>query len=181
MTSARRDYKIVITGPVGSGKSTAVRLLSDIEAVATDEAPTDDLRAIKETTTVAMDYGLLRLGDLERVHLYGTPGQARFDFMWEILSEGGLGAILLIDNSASRPLEDLEFFIGAFYEFLNGSQLVIGITHMDEHTGVSLAEYNAYLEKHGLRVPVLEVDARKREDVAALVQAMLYALSVREA
>ncbi|MGV6857461.1 MAG: GTP-binding protein [bacterium] len=180
MSRGRKDYKILITGPVGSGKTTAVQQLSDIEPVSTDEIPSDDLKKIKSSTTVAMDYGLLRLGDRERVHLYGTPGQARFDFMWDILAEGGLGAILLIDSSAARPLEDLGFFIGAFYEFLNRGQLVIGITHMDEHVSVALDEYNAYLEKHGLRVPVLEVDARERGDVAALVQAMLYALSVRK-
>ena len=52
----------------------------------------------KGQTTVAMDYGTLQLDAQTKVHLYGTPGQERFDFMWEILAQGGLGLVLLLDN-----------------------------------------------------------------------------------
>ena len=77
-------YKIVFAGPVGAGKTTAIKSLSDIEVVSTDASATDDVKLMKATTTVAMDYGLMRLDNGYQVRLYGTPGQKRFDFMWDI-------------------------------------------------------------------------------------------------
>ena len=78
-------YKLVFAGPVGAGKTTAVQSLSDIEVVSTESVATDETRRLKRTTTVAMDYGVMRLDNGDQVHLYGTPGQKRFDFMWDIL------------------------------------------------------------------------------------------------
>ncbi len=85
-------YKVLFTGPVGAGKTTAIRTISDHLPMMTDVAATDETRDRKPSTTVAMDYGVIRLGRDEVVHLYGTPGQDRFDFMWEILTKGGGGA-----------------------------------------------------------------------------------------
>ncbi len=85
------QHKIIFAGPVGAGKTTAIKSLSDIPVMTTDEDATDMTTNRKPQTTVAMDYGLLKLEGGERVHLYGTPGQERFDFMWDILTEGGLG------------------------------------------------------------------------------------------
>ena len=67
----------------------------------------------KGHTTVAMDYGVIRLDEDTKVHLYGTPGQERFNFMWEILSKGSMGLILLLDNTRANPLKDLTFFLDA--------------------------------------------------------------------
>ena len=93
------NRKIIFTGPVGAGKTTAIASISDIKPIATDEYASDMTKSRKPQTTVAMDYGLIRLSDNERVHLYGTPGQERFDFMWDILTKGGIGLILLLDNT----------------------------------------------------------------------------------
>ena len=80
--------KIVMAGPVGAGKTTFIRSLSEIPVVDTDEIATEDIG--KETTTVAMDFGMLTLDEIP-IFLFGTPGQDRFDFMWEVLCEGALG------------------------------------------------------------------------------------------
>ncbi|MGC8697419.1 MAG: GTP-binding protein [Halothiobacillus sp.] len=170
------QHKIIFTGPVGAGKTTAIQSLSDIPIITTDEAATDMTANRKPQTTVAMDYGLMKLGDGERVHLYGTPGQERFDFMWEILTEGGLGLVLMLDNTRERPFQDLAFYLKAFAPFIAETQLVVGITRMDESKTPSLPEYHAQLKQHGYKVPVFEVDARVKKDVAALVQALLYSL-----
>ena len=85
--------KIVITGPVGAGKSTLIRTLSETQVVDTDALASENIG--KETTTVAMDYGTLHLGD-QLLYLFGTPGQDRFDFMWDVLSDGALGLLMLI-------------------------------------------------------------------------------------
>jgi signal recognition particle receptor subunit beta len=85
------QYKIIFTGPVGVGKTTAIQSISDVPPIKTDAAAGDMTKARKSETTVAMDYGIMHLDDGEKIHLYGTPGQERFDFMWDILSVGGLG------------------------------------------------------------------------------------------
>lgn len=83
------NHKIIFTGPVGAGKTTAITSISDVPTLRTDEIASDMTKNRKSETTVAMDYGILNLGNGERVHLYGTPGQERFNFMWDILTEGG--------------------------------------------------------------------------------------------
>lgn len=173
------NYKIVFSGPVGAGKTTAIQSLSDVPVVRTDEAASDMAKSRKASTTVAMDYGMLHLSDTERVHLYGTPGQERFDFMWEILTEGGLGLVLLIDNSKDNPFSDLDFYLNAFRGFIDNTGLVIGVTQMDRKRRPGLREYGAFLKKRALNVPVFEADARKQRDVSILVQALLYSLDPR--
>ena len=101
-------YKVLFTGPVGAGKTTAIRTISDNLPMMTDVSATDETKDRKPQTTVAMDYGVIRLGRNEVVHLYGTPGQERFDFMWEILQEGALGLVVLVDNARPSPIADLE-------------------------------------------------------------------------
>lgn len=170
------QHKIIFAGPVGAGKTTAISSLSDIPIISTDESASDMTTGRKPNTTVAMDYGLMKLDGRDRVHLYGTPGQERFDFMWDILTEGGLGLVLLLDNTRVNPFKDMSFYVGAFREFIDRTRLVIGVTRMDEQRDPDLDRYNTHLKSLGLKAPIFEVDARSREDVAVLVQALLYSL-----
>ena len=174
-----RHNKIIFSGTVGAGKSTAIAALSDIPPVATEAVASDETGLIKKTTTVAMDYGVLNLPGGEKVMLYGTPGQERFSFMWEILSEGGIGLILLINNDTPAPLDDLERYLKAFKNFIASTAVAIGVTHMDKAPVPSLDTYRAKLAEVGLHpMPaVFRVDARSREDVATLVKALLFTLN----
>lgn len=169
----KENYKIVISGPVGSGKTTAIRTLSDIEPVKTDAVATDEVKNIKDDTTVAMDYGVINLGNETRIHLYGTPGQDRFDFMWDILTEGALGIVLLIDNSTDNPLGQLKHFLDAFSAHMETIPLCVGITHKDEKIIPVVNEYKEILESRQLNVPILSVDCRKQHDMNVLLMAML--------
>ena len=99
-------YKVVVTGPFNAGKTEFIRTVSDIPIVTTEERISDDLKSVKDETTVAMDYGQARLDD-DLFHLYGTPGQPRFDFMWDILSKEMHAFILLVDSCDRRELETL--------------------------------------------------------------------------
>jgi uncharacterized protein len=108
------QHKIIFAGPVGAGKTTAIGSISDVPIVTTDEAASDMTADRKPNTTVAMDYGLMKLDGADRVHLYGTPGQERFDFMWDILTEGGLGLVLLLDNTRGNPFHDMSFMSALF-------------------------------------------------------------------
>jgi uncharacterized protein len=170
---ANIDHKIIFTGPVGAGKTTAIAAISDIEPIRTDEDASDMTTRRKKNTTVAMDYGMIRVGPGEKVHLYGTPGQERFDFMWEILTKGGIGLILLLDNTRPAPFEDLRFYVGAFRDFIQDTRLVIGVTQMDNTPSPTIDDYAREMKAMDLAAPVFEVDARRRDDVSSLIQALL--------
>ena len=169
-------YKVLFTGPVGAGKTTAIRSISDNLPMMTDVAATDETRERKAQTTVAMDYGVIRLGRSEVVHLYGTPGQERFDFMWEILQEGALGLLVLVDNARPDPIGDLGRFLDAYASFIADTAVAVGITRTDLAPVPARSAYLAALGARGLRCPVLSVDARSYADVSLLLQSLLYSL-----
>jgi signal recognition particle receptor subunit beta len=177
---AARNFKIVFTGPVGAGKTTAIGTLSDIPLINTDARARDMTKSRKAATTVAMDYGLMRMSETERVHLYGTPGQERFDFMWEILQTGALGLILLVDNSRKEPLKDLDFYLNAFNALIKRTRVVIGINFTGSSNQLSVDDYHRHLRSvtrdFPLNPAIFEVDARDRTDVSLLVQALLFSI-----
>ena len=125
-------YKLVFAGPVGAGKTTAIQSLSDIEVVRTEANASDDVKTLKKTTTVAMDYGLMKLASGDQVRLYGTPGQKRFDFMWDILTENALGLVLMLRGNSPDPVADLRTYVTEFRDFIDRTSLVVGITHSDQ-------------------------------------------------
>lgn len=170
------NHKLIFTGPVGAGKTTAIATISDIPPLTTDEAASDMTRDLKSSTTVAMDYGIMNLGDKERLHLYGTPGQERFDFMWDILVEKGIGLILLLNNANPDPFQDMHFFLNAFDAFIGETAVAIGVTRLDETAKPTIADYHMQLESINKKYPIFEVDARDKDDISALVEALLYSL-----
>jgi hypothetical protein len=173
---AHTDHKIIFTGPVGAGKTTAIASISDIEPIRTDEHASDMTQRRKSNTTVAMDYGMIRLGPKEKVHLYGTPGQERFDFMWEILTKGGIGLVLLLDNTRPAPFEDMKFYVNAFQEFIESTRLVIGVTQMDTNATPTIDDYVRQMKDLDISAAIFEVDARRRDDVSSLIQALLLSI-----
>ena len=170
------NHKIIFAGPAGAGKTSAIKSLSDIPVVVTDEFSTDMTLGSKAKTAVGLDYGLMKLEGGKRIHLYGTPGQKRFDFMRDILISGGIGLILLLDNSRPDPLKDMRFFLSSFKDFISRTTLAIGVTRMDLANKPLIADYHTELNRIGMRPPVFEVDARSRSDVNQLVEALLFSL-----
>ena len=169
--------KIIFAGPVGVGKTSAITAVSDIPPAATEALATDDTMAIKDSTTVAMDYGIINMEDGDKIHLYGTPGQERFSFMWDILTQGGIGLILLLNNKAVDPLVDLEFYLNAFKDFINEREVVIGVSRMDDKPRPGLYTFQTKLEQMGMRSPVFEVDARSKDDMKMLLMALMAMLN----
>lgn len=170
------QYKIIFTGPVGAGKTTAINSISDVPPIMTDAVASDMTKLRKSSTTVAMDYGIMNLAGGEKLHLYGTPGQERFDFMWEILTTGGIGLILLLDNTRADPFQDMKFFLDTFDKFITNTSVAIGVTQMDLSKKPAIEDYHIQLRALNLNPPVFAVDARVKNDVSLLVQALLYSL-----
>jgi signal recognition particle receptor subunit beta len=171
------QHKIIFTGPVGAGKTTAIHAISDITPVKTDAAASDMTKSRKAETTVAMDYGVMNLNDGDKIHLYGTPGQERFDFMWDILTEGGIGLILLLNNTRQNPFQDLHFFLDAFDDFIQQTSVAIGITQMDLKATPTIEQYHQEIKKHALNPPVFAVDGRNARDVSLLVQSLIFTIA----
>ncbi len=167
-------YKIVFTGPVGTGKTTAISSVSDIPIVSTEAKATENyVKEMKQTTTVAMDYGMIKLGESVQVNLYGTPGQERFDFMWDILTQGSLGLIILLNHSSEKSLDELNFFLNKFRDFINKTSLAVGITHVDETENKDISIYYKELKKQEIIAPCFTVDCRNKKDISLLIKALL--------
>ncbi|WP_230423820.1 GTP-binding protein [Streptomyces radicis] len=98
--------KVIVSGPFGVGKTTIIRTLSEIPPLKTEEVMTatgavvDHLHGVRDktTTTVGLDYGRISLGDDLALCLFGTPGQKRFHALWQDLTRGALGALILADT-----------------------------------------------------------------------------------
>jgi len=165
--------KIIFTGPMGAGKTTAIGAISEVPPISTEVHCSDEGKLRKETTTVAMDYGYFTLEDGSRIHLYGSPGQERFDFMWNILTKGGIGLVLLIDNARPDPLADLVLYLDAFKDFIEQTGAVIGITRLDVSNRIMLSDYTDKLLERGQIFPTFEVDVRISNDVKILIHALL--------
>lgn len=167
------QLKFIFTGTPGAGKTTAIAAISDFPPVSTDASVTDELIEVKEGTTVAMDFGELTLDSGERIALYGTPGQERFRHMWEILINGGLGLIILVDNSRPDPIADLKIYLDNFKQFILDTGAVIGITRSDLNPKIGLQNYQDFLEKEGWVLPIFEADARSKDDVLLLLDMLM--------
>lgn len=170
------QYKIVFGGTMGSGKTTAIQTLSEVEVLSTEALNTDIESHEKLLTTVGIDYGEICLGDDIKVGLYGTPGQDRFNFIWEVICKGAIGTIVMIDHAAENPLLDLEQYVHAFQPF--GNNIVIAITHIDRKPERTLSIYRDWLANKGLNYPLFFVDARQREDVLLLVETLIATIEV---
>jgi hypothetical protein len=110
-----QTVKMVVTGPFSSGKTEFIKSISEIDVVSTDRSITsENEREQKENTTVAMDFGRITVDEDLVLYLFGTPGQRRFDFMWEILAEGMLGFIVMVDSAKPETFREARSILETF-------------------------------------------------------------------
>lgn len=166
--------KIVVTGPFSAGKTTLIRTISEITVLSTEKDITDDTRSRKAETTVAMDFGRISIDRDLVLYLFGTPGQDRFDFMWEILGEGMLGYVLLLDGDRPESLGEAQGILQAFRTMAR-VPFVVAVNRADALAPEQEAAVRAALGL-GSDVPVLPCDATDRESVKRVLLALLYAL-----
>jgi uncharacterized protein len=164
-----RVFKILVTGPFNSGKTTFINAISEIDVVSTERAASDTTE--KVGTTVAMDFGRITLTDGDVLHLYGTPGQDRFDFMWEILSEGMLGYVALLDGTRPGTFGDGKRILESFARF-SDAPYVLGLTRADRKKCVDERRVREELAPWG-DVDTVFCDARSLVDVKRVLITLL--------
>jgi small GTP-binding protein len=119
-----QTVKMVITGPFSAGKTEFIRSISEIDVVSTERKITDTTSRVKKETTVAMDFGRISVDENLVLYLFGTPGQKRFDFMWEILSEGMLGFVVLVDSVRPETFREARRILDIFRNYANTPYVV---------------------------------------------------------
>ena len=154
----KKVFKILVTGSFGSGKTTLVKTLSEIDPLLTEKKITHTPEQVwedKDTTTVAMDMGKIKVSEDVEVHLFSTPGQERFDFMFDILSKGILGALILVDASNPLSVKEAETIAQRIKEHYD-IPIVFGVTKTDFEDSKSIEEIRAYLEEDSSKVVTLD-------------------------
>ncbi|MEJ5240753.1 MAG: ATP/GTP-binding protein [Anaerolineales bacterium] len=170
-----QTVKMVVTGPFNAGKTEFIQSVSEIDVVSTErKISSASERAVKDTTTVAMDFGRITVDEDLVLYLFGTPGQKRFDFMWEILSEGMLGFIVLVDSTRPETFREARTILETFRAYAP-TPYVVAANKQDLPDAWDLEDM-----RHALRldpkVKLLPCVAKDRESVKKVLLELLYSI-----
>ncbi|MCH8543727.1 MAG: ATP-binding protein [Alcanivorax sp.] len=166
------ELKIVFTGPMGAGKTTAINQISDEPCVSTEVANNDLQQCQKDTTTTGLDYGYVNLPDGNGVRLYGTPGQERFRFMWPIIATNAAGIVLLLNGDHPELEDHLALYLDAFTTN-PPLPLVIGVGRLPDNDFHVIDALHQQLANRNQPLPVIPIDVRNRDDVLLLIDTLL--------
>jgi hypothetical protein len=169
-----QTVKMVITGPFSAGKTEFIQSVSEIDVVSTERKISSDAERVKEDTTVAMDFGRITVDDDLVLYLFGTPGQRRFDFMWEILSEGMLGFVVLVDSVRPETFREARHILEVFKAYAN-TPYVVAANKQDLEDAWSPDDVRIAL-KIEKNVKVLGCVARDKETVKEVLLELLYSI-----
>lgn len=167
-----KKIKVVVAGPYGAGKTRFINTASEIETVST-EVDLPDQSGDKKTTTVAMDYGRLTMNDSMELNLFGTPGQDRLDFMWEILSLGMKGLVFVVDSSSQDSLREAGKMLPSFDTSV---PLVVAANKQDHPNPATIEEIRHYLTLAD-GIPVIPCAAIEKESVITVLETLANSLT----
>jgi small GTP-binding protein len=169
-----QTVKMVVTGPFNSGKTAFIRSVSEIDVVSTERKISSESERIKETTTVAMDFGRITVDDDLVLYLFGTPGQKRFDFMWEILSEGMLGFIVMVDSARPETFREARGILQTFRAYAP-TPYVVAANKQDQEDAWEVDDLRIAL-KLDRKVKMLPCVATNKDAVKEVLLELLYSI-----
>jgi uncharacterized protein len=169
-----QTVKMVVTGPFNAGKTEFIRSVSEIDVVSTERRISSEAEKIKDTTTVAMDFGRITIDENLVLYLFGTPGQRRFDFMWEILSEGMLGFVVMIDSTRPETFREARTILETFRAYAP-TPYVVAANKQDNEDAWELEDMRIALRMDD-RVKMLPCIATDKEAVKNVLLELLYSI-----
>lgn len=169
-----QSVKMVVTGPYSSGKTQFIRSVSEIEVVATERKVSSEAEKIKESTTVAMDFGRITIDNELILYLFGTPGQRRFDFMWEILSEGMLGFVVMVDSSRPETFREAKSILEIFRAYAPTPYVVAA--NKQDHPDAWTVEDMRIALRLDPAIKLLPCVATRKESVKSVLLELLYSI-----
>jgi signal recognition particle receptor subunit beta len=172
-----QTVKMVVTGPFAAGKTEFIRSVSEIDVVSTERKISTQAERIKEATTVAMDFGRITVDEDLVLYLFGTPGQRRFDFMWEILSEGMLGFVVVVDSTRPETFREARSILDTFRGYA-ATPYVVAANKQDEDDAWTPEDLRIAL-KVDHRIKLLPCVARDKESVKNVLLELLYSILER--
>ena len=172
--SRLQTVKMVVTGPFNAGKTEFIRSVSEIDVVSTERKITSRAERVKESTTVAMDFGRITIDDDLVLYLFGTPGQKRFDFMWEILSEGMLGFIVMVDSTRPETFREARTILETFRAYAP-TPYVVAANKQDSDDAWEIDDLRLALRLDG-KTKLLPCVATRREKVKNVLLELLYSI-----
>ncbi len=169
-----QSVKMVVTGPFSAGKTEFIRSVSEIDVVSTERKISSEEERIKETTTVAMDFGRITVDNDLVLYLFGTPGQKRFDFMWEILSEGMLGFIVMVDSSRPETFREARSILETFRAYAP-TPYVVAANKQDKNDAWEIDDIRIALRLES-RVKLVNCIATEKDAVKSIILELLYSI-----
>jgi hypothetical protein len=169
-----QTVKMVVTGPFNSGKTQFIQSVSEIDVVSTERRITADAERVKNSTTVAMDFGRITVDDSLVLYLFGTPGQRRFDFMWEILSEGMLGFIVMVDSTRPETFREARNILETFRAYAP-TPYVVAANKQDIEEAWELDDMRIAL-RLDKKVKLLPCVATDKSTVKSVLLELLYSI-----
>uniref|UniRef100_A0A7C4XZ02 GTP-binding protein n=1 Tax=Caldisericum exile TaxID=693075 RepID=A0A7C4XZ02_9BACT len=167
-----KHYKIVVTGPFAAGKTTFIKTITEISPISTEAKITSEEEAsVKDSTTVAMDFGRITVDEDYVLHIFGTPGQFRFNYMWSILSKDALGVILLVDSGDRDMFDEAKDMLN-FFRVKTDVPIIIALNHFNEKEHISEEELRKIMNVPD-SIPVIGCDATSKESVKAVLLELL--------
>jgi len=169
-----QTVKMVVTGPFSAGKTEFIQTVSEIDVVSTERKITTEAEKIKESTTVAMDFGRITVDENLVLYLFGTPGQKRFDFMWEILSEGMLGFIVMVDSARPETFREARSILETFRAYAP-TPYVVAANKQDHEDAWELEDMRIALRLES-KIKLLPCVALDIESVKNILLELLYSI-----
>ena len=169
-----QTVKIVVTGPFNAGKTEFIRSVSEIDVVSTERKISSEPEKVKETTTVAMDFGRISVDHDLVLYLFGTPGQKRFDFMWEILSEGMLGFVVMVDSTRPETFREARSILETFRAYAP-TPYVVAANKQDHKDAWDIDDMRLALRLDP-KVKLLTCVATNKEKVKSVLLELLYGI-----
>ena len=174
-----KRYKIIVSGPFAAGKTTFIKTITEIAPVSTEAKTTaSNESSIKNATTVAMDFGRITVDRENVLHIFGTPGQLRFNYMWGILGKDALGVIVIIDASAKNTFEDAKDIINSFRIKID-APILIALNHFNSEEEISKEEVRKVLNLPKW-IPIMDCNAQSKDSVKKILLALLQLILVKQ-